>query len=261
MSCYDNELRQLQQQVKRRAYLENRLSDLRTQNTQLNSKTAQLLAIKVNEQADVDRLEGRSLAAFFYKVAGKKDEKLDKEREEAYAAAVKYDVAVREHEAVKSDIEFCLKELKELTGCEEKYRQLLEQKKASVKISSSEQAERIIALEERLAALENREKEINEAIFAGREAEKFARQARLSIVEARNHGTWDMLGGGLLADLAKHSALDEAQELIEQLQIRLRRFNTELSDIDINTDIRVCRFVNDVLQNQKTSPLVVKALI
>ena len=40
---------------------------------------------KLAEQADVDRLEGHSLAAFFYQVIGKMDEKLDKERQEAYA--------------------------------------------------------------------------------------------------------------------------------------------------------------------------------
>ena len=43
---------------------------------------------KRQEQADVDRLEGHSLATFFYQVIGKMDEKLDKERQEAYAARV-----------------------------------------------------------------------------------------------------------------------------------------------------------------------------
>ena len=48
-----------------------------------------------------------------------------------------------------------------------------------------------------------------------------------------------MLGGGLIADLAKHSSLDEAQEAIEQLQSQLRSFRTELSDVIIQADIQV----------------------
>lgn len=41
---------------------------------------------KQSEQADVDRLEGRTLAAFFYNAIGKMEEKLTQERREAYAA-------------------------------------------------------------------------------------------------------------------------------------------------------------------------------
>ena len=56
-----------------------------SQRTQLAEKTAELERTKLAEQADVDRLEGRSLAAFFYGVVGKMDEKLTQERAEAYA--------------------------------------------------------------------------------------------------------------------------------------------------------------------------------
>ena len=38
----------------------------------------------------------RSLAAFFYHAVGRLDEQLDKERQEAYAAQVKYDAAAQE---------------------------------------------------------------------------------------------------------------------------------------------------------------------
>ena len=41
------------------------------------------------------------------------------------------------------------------------------------------------------------------------------------------------MGGGLMADLAKYEELDDAQEQIEQLQVELRRFKTELSDVEI----------------------------
>ena len=46
-------------------------------------------------------------------------------------------------------------------------------------------------------------------------------------------GTFDVFGGGLLSDLQKHSHLDSAQEMIEDLQERLRRFRTELSDVNM----------------------------
>ena len=104
MTFYDEQLQNLQQQVARKAHLETVLRDLHNQKKELDIKVADLNRAKQDEQTDVDRLEGRSLAAFFYAVVGKKEEKLDKERREAYAASVKYDAAVRELLAVEEDI-------------------------------------------------------------------------------------------------------------------------------------------------------------
>ncbi len=52
--------------------------------------------------------------------------------------------------------------------------------------------------------------------------------------DARGWGIWDILGGGLLSGFVKHQRLSEAQEEIERLQLCLRRFHTELLDVDIN---------------------------
>ena len=91
MINYDEQLKQLRQQVSRKGHLNAMLKELVPQQRQLKERVVELESIKLNEQADVNRLEGRSLAAFFYNVVGKMDEKLDQERREAYAAAVKYD--------------------------------------------------------------------------------------------------------------------------------------------------------------------------
>ena len=42
-----------------------------------------------------------------------------------------------------------------------------------------------------------------------------------------------------MADLAKYEELDDAQEQIEQLQVELRRFKTELADVEITADLQV----------------------
>ena len=56
---------------------------------------------------------------------------------------------------------------------------------------------------------------------------------------AEGWSTWDVMGGGLMADLAKYEELDDAQEQIEQLQVELRRFKTELSDVEITADLQI----------------------
>ena len=125
MTNYDEQLKQLRQQVSRKQHLNAALNQLAPQRRELQEKVSQLEAAKLSEQADVDRLEGRSLTAFFYNVVGKKDEKLTQERQEAYAAAVKYDAALRDMDAVEQDMARYKAELMELNDCEARYDKLL----------------------------------------------------------------------------------------------------------------------------------------
>ena len=75
--------------VCRKQHLEKVQEELMLQKNMLSVNVRKLKESCKKEQADVERLEGGSLSAFFYNVIGKMDEKLTKEREEAYAAKVK----------------------------------------------------------------------------------------------------------------------------------------------------------------------------
>lgn len=239
MTYYDEQLNLLQEKIARFRQLSAKTEELRRQRDALLARVHELEAVKLDEQADVDRLEGRSLAAFFYNVIGKMDERLDKERQEAYAARVKYDAAARELEGVESDLRRYEVELTSLRGCEGQYEAALQEKAAAVKAAGGADAEEILKLEERSAFLKSQKKELNEAISAGNTAFDTTQAVLESLNSAENWGTWDLLGGGLLADLAKHGHLDEAQSTIETLQSQLRRFKTELADVTIQADIQV----------------------
>ena len=96
MNGYDQQLKELLAQCARKRKLEASAAELRRQRDTYAARAEELKEAMREEQADVDRLEGRSLAAFFYNVVGKMDEKLTQERQEAYAARVRYDAAARE---------------------------------------------------------------------------------------------------------------------------------------------------------------------
>ena len=96
MNGYDQQLKELLAQCARKKKLEASAAELRRQRDTYAARAEELKEAMREEQADVDRLEGRSLAAFFYNVVGKMDEKLTQERQEAYAARVRYDAAARE---------------------------------------------------------------------------------------------------------------------------------------------------------------------
>lgn len=82
-----------------------------------------------------------------------------------------------------------------------------------------------------LAESQSQLRELEEAIGAGNAALQQASVVLDSLSSAAGWGTWDLLGGGLISDLAKYSHLDNAQQNIQQLQALLSRFRTELADV------------------------------
>ena len=153
MKFYDEELQKLQQQIARKRQLDAMIGELRNQCGALMRQVEELDAIRKKEQRDVDRLEGRSLAAFFYNMSGRMDEKLDQERREAYAAAAKYSVAVRELDEVQEDLARKEAERQTLEPCEARYQAVMEEKAAAVKKAGGAAAEEILRAEECLAFL------------------------------------------------------------------------------------------------------------
>ncbi len=239
MAIFDGQLQELHEKLSQKKSIEAKRKELEAQKKELEAKVAELRTIMLNEQDDVAKMEGKSLTAFFYYVIGKMDEKLSKEREEAYAAAIKYDSAVGELEAVETDLKKFGIQLYELRNCELEYKRLLEQKQEALKQAGTPEAAELLAIEENIAGLNSQQKEIREAISAGMRAHSIIESVEKHLSDAEGWGTWDLLGGGLLTDLAKHSHLDEAQKKIEELQIQLRRFKTELADVKISADVHI----------------------
>ena len=106
-------------------------------------------------------------------------------------------------------------------------------------------------------------REIDEAIRAGERALDSLREAKNQLNSARNWGIYDMIGGGLISSMIKHSKIDQANEWMDQANRDLRCFAKELRDVDgedlqIDTgslvtmlDIFCDNFFSDLLVQQK----------
>ncbi|MCR5607573.1 MAG: hypothetical protein K6G26_00740 [Lachnospiraceae bacterium] len=75
------------------------------------------------------------------------------------------------------------------------------------------------------------EKERREAIEAGNRALSSLKAARADLNSAGNWGIFDLLGGGFLTDVIKHSKMNNAQVNMERAKWELENFGKELSDI------------------------------
>ena len=235
----DATLKELWQQVAEQDSVGAKYKELCAQREAVAAKLKKLEKARRAEQADVDRLERGSLAAFFYQVIGRMDEKLDKEREEAYAARVKADAASRELASIDADLQRCRTRLDQLEGCDCRYREALAAKVQALKAGGGPAAQELMECETRIEGIRLRKKELKEALDAGKAALHTTDEVLESLDSAEGWSTWDVMGGGLGVDLAKYDRLDEAQEQVERLQVQLRRFKTELADVEINADLQV----------------------
>lgn len=232
-------LQQLAQEMERQKRLLAMDESLRRQEADLQAKADRLHAAWVEEQEDVERLNRLSLAAVFYDLLGKKEEQLEKEHREAVAAAAKYQTAKAELENIQKERHQIRAELSILDGCEERYRQACDDRIAVLRSTDSEQGAKIIALEKEEAAVCAQLHELGEAVQAAKTAADVASQVRSELDSAESWGTWDLLGGGLIADMVKHDHLDSAQSAINHLQGCLRNLKTELVDVHIHVDMEV----------------------
>ena len=260
-----DELSLLEAQLTYKKRLEAMANELRQQRTVLQQKVAMLEQKMLSEKKDVERLEGRSLAAFYYHAFGKKTEKLEGERREYYAARVKYDAAVRELKAVELDLECTEEDLQDLSSCEERYVRAMEEKRRAIEASGTARSRDLVEKAQDLNFMKAQERELEEAIAAGTAALRTASEVVRSLKHLEGLGLFDRLGGGFLMDMAKQEVLDEAQKNVEQLQIELQKFNKELADVKYRSNMnasvgRLLKFTDSYFENLVTAETPVDRL-
>lgn len=239
MNSIDERLNELNSKIMTKRRLSSKIKELRLQRDELQFKIKELETVRISEEDDVNKLEGRSLYKFFFAVIGQKDKKLDKERREAYEATVKYEAALKALEEIEKDLSECVSQSVLLGGCEEEYEALINEKKNLIKDNCDENSQLLRGLETNKALIESQIKEINEAISAGQRALSASERIISNLESAENWGTYDLFAGGIISGAIKHSYLDDAQDMTEELEVCLRRFKTELSDIKIDVDAKV----------------------
>lgn len=232
----DERLTALRQLLDRRREAEAALCSLRSRRDALAAEQEALLQA---EQADVARLEGQGLSALFYRLTGRLEEQLEQEQQEATDAQAAYDAAAVSLSEAEAELAWREQELAALADCEEQYRALLEEKADAIRRANGAAATELRRLERRRDALTAHRRELREASAAGSTALETTERALSRLDRARGWSTWDLVGGGLVSDLAKHSHLDSAQAELEQLKTQLAELRAELADVSIEAEIQV----------------------
>lgn len=180
-----------------------------------------------SEEEDVQRLSSMSLSNLMATLLGNKAEKLDREQREVLEVKVKFDTADADVRHVEEQISGLEQKLLQISGWKNDYQRVFQAKEKQILEQDTELRE----LAEYEAVLTVQLKEVREALHAGQSVQHDLSSAEDSLHSAKNWGTYDMLGGGMLSTHIKHSHIDEAMHSINVAQHSLKRFERELSDV------------------------------
>lgn len=235
----NKELERLHQGFMRFQKTEAMLDNLTTQlNAQKIIAVSRQKALE-KEDLDLEKIGKTSITSLFYTLLGSREQQIEKERQEALAAKLKLDQCLYEIQNIQASINQLERERAEYSGCEKQYNELLRKKHDMLLEQHGQNAEKVIELENEILTCRSRQKEIDEAVSAGNDVTRCIVRVSENLNSAENWGTWDLLGGGLISDLAKHSRIDDARTAASQVSVLLSRFRSELADVKITSDIHI----------------------
>ena len=193
----------------------------------------------MKEKQDVEKLEGLSFSAIFLSMVGKKEDRLDKEREEFLAVELRYEESLELIEEIQKKIKEINNQLKNFTDVKDRYNTLIKEKERLLLKDDSLEGRRLRESLDSINELKLDIKEVDEAIYSGERATSSLEDMKGHLDSAIGWGTWDILGGGFISNMAKHSAIDNANEVAHKVQHLLKSFEKELADVNEFTDIKV----------------------
>lgn len=186
------------------------------------------------EQADVDRLTGRTLSRVLAGLSGSLTDREARERAEAERARYLLADAQAALARLTTQADRIEGDLGLLGDVESAYQEALSDLLLAARVSMHASAGDIEADAERRLATIQRRREVDEALAAAAEALPRLREARRRCGKAADWATADLFGGlGVLDDLMKYDHLDAAVSEVRAAGGAMQRLSRELADVDL----------------------------
>lgn len=228
----DQRLAETEKELAQASSLRARQESLQKKRMELLKREWELRKQREEEQRDVETLEGPSLTAFAARLRGTYEEKKEKEEREAREAAARHQAAERELAEADRELEQLNGRLHRLEDLNREYEELLRQKAELLLTRAPQQAQTLKKMDEAISDLAGREKELWEAINAGKACLRKTEEITEKLNSAASWGTFDIVAGGIVSSMAKHEKLDGAGQLAEELSRLLSWFRRELADVE-----------------------------
>ncbi len=229
---WNEQLRQQRERLRLKEKRQRRIRELEEEIEKQERIAEECRSSLDDEREDVERLESASLPRVWYRLTGRLEERLEAEEKEAAEAQLRYDAAEAALRALESSRDEEVRQLAEVDDAEAELEKIVRRKEEWIRRYDPDTSRLLESLSDEAGILEARLKETQEAEEAGQEALSRLDEAREKLQSARNWGTYDMLGGGMISTHIKHNRIEEARELMYEAQHALRLFEKELADLE-----------------------------
>ncbi|MEU4325899.1 hypothetical protein [Nonomuraea dietziae] len=235
----DDQLRVAKERVRHLEHLTRQRGALTGQIQQVRQAIVDLTPRLAEEEQDVVRLES-GFVGFLAKLAGSKEERLAQERIEAEAVRQRLHGHRVRLAALEGDLEGIDAERVALEAAPGEYARLLgEKERLLIELDGEPRGRDLAELASTLGDLTADLHEHEEARKAGMAAGAELAHVLDRLNSARGASTWDMFGGGVLADSIERNRLQQADEAAWRAQRALDVFARELADVGVMANPRL----------------------
>ncbi|WP_187414829.1 hypothetical protein [Nonomuraea sp. PA05] len=231
-SGLDDRLREAAARMHRAEHVRRLRETTAQQIEDVRSTLEELEAELAKEERDVARLEG-GLSAVLARLLGNREERMERERAEAVVARQRVDGHRARLAQLEADAAAAAAELAVLDPASREYARLLAEKEQQLIRGGGPGARELADLGAALDRLSADLRECEEARQAGQGAHEALGVVLRFLGSARDASTFDVLGGGLIADAFEHDRLTSADKAAWHAQRALDVFARELADTGI----------------------------
>lgn len=186
------------------------------------------------EQQDVVKLGQFSIMNKINKWTGKWDVQMEREMAEVAEAELRYNEAEKTVVNLEAAVQQFRMEMKnpDFTYIDEDWSDFLQEKQTWIRRYDSEANALLHKIADERVSIRSILREVTEAEEAGEKAIRALENALDKLDSAEGMSTWDtFLGGGMLVSALKYSEIDKSKDYMHAAERALRRFETELIDV------------------------------
>jgi hypothetical protein len=235
-TSFDLAIQQARERLHRADHLQRVQATQIQQRDTLRAEVGELERLVAKEKRDVERLRRTSLSSIFSSLRGDKEDRLTREQAQAEDAFVRLDGHRRRLAQMELRMHAVQLELADLHSAADDYQSALGAKEDTVHDVGGPLAAELTQIAGELGDLLATQREYDEAVVAGTEAEHVARAMLEHLSDAKETSTYDMVGGELFTDVVERGQLRDAERLGWELQQHLDRFAAELKDVGVTVD-------------------------
>ncbi|WP_288221113.1 hypothetical protein [uncultured Clostridium sp.] len=217
--------------------LKTKLLNLEKEIDKTNKSVEDLKVRLSKEKSDVDKLESFSLSYIYYKMKGSIDEKISKEKFEFLEAQAKFLEANDYLKRLISNKKELLESISNIGDIDLKHDDLLNKSSEYILKINNEKSKIVSEILEKMKFTSIEQREIREALYEGDKLIPCIEKAISYLNSAKNWGIYDMMGGDLIATMAKRSKMSEASNAINSIKVMLKKYNSELNDLSDKINI------------------------